>query len=221
MDTWAEPFIRALLAGFLCGIIVSIPPGPIAIAVINQALRRGFIPAFKMGLGGVCGDMIYASLMLAGHASVLDHPWLTHNLRYVAVAVMGGLAIWYLRFRPESLEKSEAKAERVEERWHHPRSFFLGFAMTSTNLMLALLWASLAAFLFAHGWVRPEAISRAGCITGVFLGAITWFLTLAWFVALAHRRVTAATLTILVRGCGVVLLVMTVLFAWRVFAGPR
>lgn len=220
MEIAAEQFLRALAAGFLCGMIVSIPPGPIALAVINQALRRGFVPAFKMGLGGVCGDMIYASLMLAGHASVLNHPWLTNSMRYLAVAVMGGLSIWYLRFRPESLQKTEAKAEQVEERWHHPRSFFLGFAMTSTNLMLALLWATLAAFLFAHGWVRPEAVSRAGCLVGVFGGAITWFLAVSWFVALAHRRINPLTLTRLVRGCGALLLVMTVLFAWRVFGNP-
>jgi len=35
--------------------------------------------------------------------------------------------------------------------------------MTISNLMLVVLWATLAAVLFAREWVLPSAISRAAC----------------------------------------------------------
>jgi threonine/homoserine/homoserine lactone efflux protein len=139
------------------------------------------------------------------------------------VIVMGALAVRYILTRPEKVALTEAQAEhlteRLEERWHHPRAFLLGFGMTITNVLLAVLWATLGAFLFAHGWVRPEAISRAGCILGVLVGQLTWFFLLTTFVARAHRHITPRTITLLVRICGVVLLLMTVFLAWRMFAG--
>lgn len=219
MDSVLTPFSVAFVAGLLCGIIISIPLGPVGLAVINQTLRRGFLSGFKLALGGACGEVIYSSLMLAGHSAFFNYPVFTHVAQFLAIAIMAILGTRYVFFKPEQLRLGEAAAERVDERWHHPRSFLLGFLMTSTNVMLALLWATIGAFLFAHDWVSPEIDSRAGCVIGAAIGSALWFSMLAWFVARAHRRVTPRTLTLLVRVCGIVLLAMTVLLTWRVARG--
>ncbi len=214
-----EDLLRALLAGFVCGFVVCIPVGPVNLTVIRYALRKGFLPAFLVGLGAAAAEMIYAAALLAGHTTILDKPLVRDTMRAVAVAVIALIGIRSLLFREEKVEARDAAvAERVDERWHHPRALVLGFVLTITNLMLLVLWATLTAFLFAREWVQPALSSRAMCSVGVLLGCSVWYLALAFFVSLAHRRVSPKTLTILVRACGVVFLLFAGLLAYRLAA---
>ena len=217
----ANELLRALIAGLVCGFVVAVPVGPVNLTVINQALRNGFLRAFLVGVGAVSAETLYASLLLAGHSSIMDKPHsrLRVVLHVTAVVVMVVVGIRSLLFRPEKFRASEATAEKVDERWHHPQAFLLGFIMTISNLMLVVLWATLAAVLFAREWVLPSAISRAACSVGIFCGGTIWFVLMAYFVSHAHRQVKLETLTQLVRGCGVVLLGFAALLAWKLFAG--
>ena len=211
-----DELLRALLAGLVCGFVVSVPVGPVNLTVINRALQNGFQRAFLVGLGAATAETIYAAVLLAGHTTILELPAVRDALRVVAVVVIAGVGLRALLFKEEKFEaRDSAKAEKVDERWHHPRAFMLGFILTISNLMLVVLWATLAALLFARDWVQPPLASRATCTTGVFLGCVSWFLLLAFFVSRAHRRVKPKTLTILVRGCGVVFLLFAALLAWR------
>jgi threonine/homoserine/homoserine lactone efflux protein len=219
--------LRSFLAGIVCGLVVSVPVGPVNLTVINQALRRGFGAAFLMGLGAVCADSIYASLVLWGHASILQTPRIygiprksiVLGVRVVAVVVIAVLGIRHLLFKAERLDASEAAANKLDDRWHHPRSFFLGFALTITNFMLVVVWATLITVAFAHEWVTPRLASRILCITGVLVGGSTWFCLMSFFVSRAHRRVKIETLTLLVRSCGVLFLCFAGLLAYKLFRG--
>jgi len=221
-----ENFLEPLIAGFVCGLVVSVPVGPVNLTVINQALRRGFRAGFLMGLGAICADALYASLVLWGHASILQtqtifgmpHKYVVQTIRVVAALVIAGLGIRYLLFKAEGLDASEAAAKQLDERWHHPQSFFLGFALTITNFMLVVVWATLITLVFAHEWVTPTRVSRLLCVIGVLAGGAVWFSLVAFFVSRAHRRVKSETLTLLVRSCGVVFLAFAALLAYKLFA---
>jgi threonine/homoserine/homoserine lactone efflux protein len=218
---------RSFLAGIVCGLVVSVPVGPVNLTVINQALRRGFGAALLIGLGAVCADSIYASLALWGHSSILQTPRIygvprtniVLGVRIAAVVVIAGLGIRHLLFKAERLDASEAAANKLDDRWHHPRSFFLGFALTITNFMLVVVWATLITVAFAHEWVTPRLASRILCITGVLVGGSTWFCLMSFFVSRAHRRVKSETLTRLVRSCGVLFLCFAGLLAYKLFRG--
>jgi threonine/homoserine/homoserine lactone efflux protein len=205
----------AFLAGSFCGFVVAVPPGPVNLTVINQALRKGFLVAFLTGLGAVVAETIYASAMLAGHSSIMEHEVVVFALQLVAVGAIAVVGVRSVLFRPAGLTASEMQAEKLDLRWHHPRAFILGFVLTVSNLLLLVLWATLATALFAHHWVEQDWVSRTACTAGVAVGGGLWFFLLAWFVAHAHRRVSANTLTLLVRGCGVVFLGVAVSLAYR------
>ena len=210
-----ENLFQPFIAGIVCGLVVSVPVGPVNLTIINQALRRGFGAAFLMGVGAIFAESLYASLMLWGHTSILDEPRVVLALRIVAVVVIAGLGVRYLLFKPERLDASEAVAQRLDERWHHPQSFFLGFALTITNFMLVVVWATIVTLLFAHEWVTRTRASRVLCVMGVLVGGSVWFFLVAFFVSRAHRRIKAGTLTLLVRGCGVVFLGFAALLAYK------
>jgi L-lysine exporter family protein LysE/ArgO len=212
-----EHFLYPLIAGFICGFAVSIPVGPVNLTVINQALRKGFWTAFLVGTGAIVAETLYASLMLWGHASILGEPYVVWALRVIAVAVIAGLGVRYLLFKPERFDFNEATVEKIDEQWHHPRAFFLGFALTISNFMLIVLWATLVTLLSAHDWTVPNRLSRVLCALGVLGGGMAWFFLLAFFVSRAHRRVKNETLMILVRGCGVLFLGFALVLAYKLF----
>ena len=213
-----DELAKALVAGVVCGFVVSVPVGPVNLTVINNALRKGFLSAFLAGLGAILAETIYATLMLAGHSSILDKPGVALTMRIVGVVVITVMGIRSILSKPELIEaRSAATAERVEERWHHPKAFLLGFLLTVSNLALVLMWAFLAGLLFDHDWVQPELPSRAMCLAGVFGGGVLWFVLLAFFVSRAHRRVSPQTLTLLARVCGVIFLIFAGLLAYRLF----
>jgi threonine/homoserine/homoserine lactone efflux protein len=212
-----DDLLQALLAGVVVGFVVCIPIGPVNLTVIRYALRKGFLPAFLVGLGAASADTIYATALMAGHTALLEIPIVRNVMRVLALVVIVGIGIRSLLFKEERAEaRDEALAEQVDERWHHPRAYILGFILTISNLMLIVLWATLSAFLFAREWVDPSISSRAMCSAGVLTGCSLWFLLLAFCVSLAHRRVQPRTLTLLVRSCGIVFLVFAVLLAYRI-----
>jgi threonine/homoserine/homoserine lactone efflux protein len=209
---------QAVTAGYLCGFIFSVSVGPVNLTVINQALRKGFLPAFLVGLGAATAEMLYAGAMLAGHSAILDRPYLRLGFHLLAVGLSAGIGVRALFYREEKVEAHDADvAAKVETRWHHPRAFILGFLLTISNLLLVVLWAALATILSEHEWVTDARSSRLLCAVGVFAGVATWFFLVAFFVSRAHRRVRPAVLTALVRGCGVVFIVFAVLLAYKLF----
>jgi threonine/homoserine/homoserine lactone efflux protein len=208
-------YIVAALAGLIFGFAACVPIGPVNITVIHQALRRGFRAAFLTGLGAITGESVYAGLALAGHSKLPHDPTVLFIVRIVAVGVVITLGIRNLRHRPD-VERSERIAERIDERYHHPRALLLGFLMTITNLGLFILWATLTAILFAHGWVDPVSPSRAACLAGVFSGGLLWYFGLATVVGRAHRSIRPETISFLIRICGGIFLLVAVLLLYKI-----
>jgi threonine/homoserine/homoserine lactone efflux protein len=221
MDITARELLRAVTAGFASGFIVSIPVGPVNLTVINQALRRGFLHAFLVGLGAISAETSYAMLAFAGHATLpRGSQWLL-VLRIVALVAVTAMGVHNLLLRQEKFEAlSTAKAELTDQRWHHPRSFLLGFLLALSNVMLLVIWATFATVLDAHGWADMDvAPMRWTCLAGVVTGAATWFCLVAWIVSHAHRRIAPRTLTWLARGCGAVFIGIAGLLAYKL-SGP-
>src|SRR5437762_5434539 len=113
-----DEFLRAWLAGVVCGFVVSVPVGPVNLTVINKALQKGFLRAFLVGLGAASAETIYATVLLAGHTTILDLPAVRDAMRGVAVAVMAIVGVRSLLFKEERVEpRDAAQAEKIDERW--------------------------------------------------------------------------------------------------------
>ena len=210
------PSLVAWAAGFLSGFAACVPVGPVNITVIHQALRRGFRSAFLTGLGAICAETIYAGLAMTGHSYLPNNPVLLAAMRGAAVVIVAFLGVKNLLHRPDE-QRSERIAERLDERWHHPQAWLLGFLLTLSNLTLFVLWATILAVLFAHGWVQLVSSSRSVCVAGVFSGGLFWYFLLAAIVGRAHRRIRPESINFLIRGCGVFFLVLAVLLAYKIF----
>lgn len=214
--------VVVLAAGVVTGFVVCLPIGPVNITVINTALRKGFLSAFMVGCGAMCADMVYVTLAMAGHASLPRDPRLMVALRLVAVIVVAVLGVRNLFMKTQKFEShSEAVAEHVDQRWHHPRSFLLGFLLAISNLGLIVLWATVTTALHTNDFVDMDIHAiRWTCATGVAMGVSTWFFLISWLVSRAHRRITTEALAWLARICGVVFLIFAALLVVNLIS-PR
>ena len=59
----------AAATGFLSGLILSIPVGPINLTIMNEGARRGFFWAFMIGLGATAMEVIYCFIAFTGFSS--------------------------------------------------------------------------------------------------------------------------------------------------------
>src|SRR5215831_727942 len=63
------PILLAGLTGFISGLLLSIPVGPINLTILNEGARRGFRWAALIGLGATVMEVIYCFIAFTGFAS--------------------------------------------------------------------------------------------------------------------------------------------------------
>ena len=60
------------LTGFLAGLLLSIPVGPVNLTILNEAARRGFRWAMLISLGASAMECIYCFIAFTGFASFFE-----------------------------------------------------------------------------------------------------------------------------------------------------
>src|SRR3974390_1256251 len=63
------PLLLAALTGFISGLLLSIPVGPINLTILNEGARRGFKWAVLIGLGATVMEVIYCFIAFTGLAA--------------------------------------------------------------------------------------------------------------------------------------------------------
>src|SRR6476660_975590 len=64
-----QSILFAGLTGFLSGLLLSIPVGPINLTIMNEGARRGFYWAMMIGLGATTMEVIYCFIAFTGFSS--------------------------------------------------------------------------------------------------------------------------------------------------------
>src|SRR5512140_866428 len=68
MDSMPSILVAAL-TGFISGLLLSIPVGPINLTILNEGARRGFKWAALIGLGATVMEVIYCFIAFTGFAT--------------------------------------------------------------------------------------------------------------------------------------------------------
>jgi threonine/homoserine/homoserine lactone efflux protein len=54
-----QTILLAGVTGFVSGLLLSVPVGPINLTIMNEGARRGFFWAMMIGLGATAMEVIY------------------------------------------------------------------------------------------------------------------------------------------------------------------
>ena len=199
------PILAALLTGFISGLLLSIPVGPVNLTIMNEGAQRGFRQASLIGVGASLMEVIYCALAFTGFASIFNTGFWKEAMELVSFIFM---LIWGLKFLLIKSIPKHGKEGRIEKRLHPTSAFMTGFVRVMGNPGVFVFWIFLGIYFIAHSWVKPTWGSKGACVAGVAAGTSLWFFGLSYAVSLGHRKFTDKTLLRMERGSGIGLLVL-------------
>lgn len=165
----------SLFQGFLIGLLVAIPLGPLAIITMKRTAEHGFFAGFVAGLTIATIDAFFAAIILFGIPIPEEF---ARPIPQILVILGSTLIFWYglTMFR-----KKEIKAPKKISRWdyHFLDTLWLAFTNPSTYFAFGGSALLLSPFL-----LRSES-SRVFIAIGFFLGTIAWWITI---VIIAHKK---------------------------------
>src|ERR1041384_1936400 len=91
-----SPILAAGLTGFLSGLLLSIPVGPIHLTILNEGARRGFKWAALIGLGATAMEVIYCFIAFTGFASFFTRGYVKAAMELFSFVFMFFLGVKFL-----------------------------------------------------------------------------------------------------------------------------
>lgn len=207
------------LTGFVLGMLLSMPVGPVNLTIINGAAQRGFKYAALIGFGAATMDVIYCSTAFTSFSSFFDIRIVRTSMEVFTFAFMLFLGGKFLMAKtvtgPTQLGAAANRIEkRIDEKLHPHSAFMIGFARVLGNMGVLLFWVVAAAYFMSHDawfssyqWVENTFAAKAAFVMGVALGANLWFCMLSYIVSCqGYGRFSERTLLRMQRLSGVCLL---------------
>jgi threonine/homoserine/homoserine lactone efflux protein len=205
--------VTALAVGFGLGLFVGAQPGPVSLLCVRSVLRGAFTSGLAIGAGAALIDLVYASLGLAGAASLLEIDALRIALGALGacvLAVIGARTLW-AAFRVRL--GGETSAEVATPR----RAFATSVAATASNPLTIATWAAIfaAASTASLGGADSSPVDAALLLGGVACGTFTAFTCLSTLVALVRDRFGPRLLATVDAVAGAGLLGFAGMLGWR------
>jgi threonine/homoserine/homoserine lactone efflux protein len=211
-----SPILLAGLTGFLSGLILSIPVGPVNLTILNEGARRGFKWAVLIGLGATVMEVIYCFIAFTGFASFFSRGYIKAAMELFSFVFMLFLGIKFLMTKsvqaPVQLGAAASKIEeRLEERLHPRSAFMTGFVRVMGNVGVLVFWIILAANFISREWVTPDWPGKLACVTGVAIGTSLFFLLLSYGASRGHGKFSEKTLLRMEHFSGIGLLALALI----------
>lgn len=183
------------LRGFLIGISIAAPVGPIGVLCIRRTLTEGKLKGFLSGMGAASADMVYGAVAAFGLTMITDG--LVENKFWFRV--IGGCFLLYLGIKT-FLEKPADHAAQVKQSGYFG-AYLSTFFLTITNPMTILSFAAIFAGTMNIGTTNSPMV----LVAGVFAGSASWWLALSFGVGLMRDRLTTVHMAWINRISGIII----------------
>ena len=148
MDFLPNPLI--LPVGFVIGILVSAPVGPVNVLCIQRAIERGFWGGIAAGLGAMFGDgliALCAALGVGAISGAVEYHRMTIQVLGGLVLVAFGLKLYATRPRIEPIAMGEGQSETLGDFvWDIPQTFLLTITNPGAVLGLFAIFGGVSSF---------------------------------------------------------------------------
>ncbi|MBI5471327.1 MAG: LysE family transporter [Ignavibacteriae bacterium] len=226
--------ITALLIGTVIGLVLSIPPGPLALAFMKKAVSRQYSDAMLVATGAAVMDVFYNLLAAFASSAIvltlsdvfLQNRWLSIVFQLLCIIVLAVLGVRHVRDKHNpTAERHYVERERAQEerakRIGHGSPFFLGTLIAFTNLATPTFLPSMIAVLsYLHAEkVFPHSVSSNFSYSiGFGIGTTIWFFLVLRFVMKHQEKLTPGFITAVYRIAGVAFIIFALLLAYNVMS---
>ena len=204
--------VSLLSNGFFLSLSLCLDIGIVNVAILSRTLSHGFKPGFWLGLGSCIGDLIYATLALAGMSALLRFD----AVRWVGwIGGAGMLLFLTWKMAKEAMSPAAVPGDTAQAPESSASRGFARGVMLAMSSPSAILW-------FAA--VGGALIAKAGATTthaaslflgGFFLGGLAWTVFICSLASQGRKHAGAA----LLRGCHVVSALLFAYLSYSVIVG--
>jgi threonine/homoserine/homoserine lactone efflux protein len=195
--------VGLLIKGFIIGVVVSAPMGPVGVLCVQRTLNKGRWYGFITGLGASCSDIIYA--LLTGYGmNFIFVEFINANIFYLQLlgSVML-LCFGIYTYRSNPVESIRPVSNNKGTYLHN---LITAFLVTLSNPLIIFLFIGLfARFAFVLPEI-PVGQQLAGYLA-VFLGALIWWFGITCFVNKVRSRFNLRGIWMINRIIGVIVIV--------------
>jgi L-lysine exporter family protein LysE/ArgO len=203
-----------ILVGALIGFAACIPPGPVNIVIISQAMKRGFLHGFVAGLVASTLDGAYCLAAVLGLAGLVGYLNRYQSILKVAAFFILAAIAWRTFRLSQEYRRPVAAAPPAAV---SGRPLIGIFFLYVTNPSLYAFWLGTAGFVTGHGYITRHRLTGLVFAGAVWLGCVLWYLILNHYVAKYHHLFSPKTYRRIFFALAVVLLAFSVLTAVSVF----
>ncbi|EJX09799.1 amino acid exporter [gut metagenome] len=201
-----ETILDILAKGFIIGVVVSAPLGPVGVLCIQRTLNKGRWYGFVTGLGASLSDIAYALFTGYGMSFVFDY--INKNIFYLQLLGSVMLLLFGVyTFRSNPVRSIRPASSHKGSYFHN---FITAFFVTLSNPLIIFLFIGLFARL---AFVQPGVLVFEE-ITGyvaIVLGALSWWLGITYFVNKVRTKFNLRGIWILNRVIGSIVVVVSVI----------
>lgn len=194
----AMPFlseITMVAMGWVVGLLIAMPVGPVAALSIKRTLHRGWPVGAATGLGAATADSIYAAIAAFGVYAVQEF-LIQHQY---TLRVFGGLALLFVGFRMfwQKAQINTAAPDDTDDpdAWHRLlHGFASGLIITLTNPLTLIAFLTIFTNFGLTQDMHSYKVALA-FVVGAFLGAASWWLSLVGIITLIKARISDLLMT--------------------------
>lgn len=204
---WIEEvtILDLIIKGFIVGVVVSAPLGPVGVLCIQRTLNKGRWYGFVTGLGATLSDLVYALITGYGMTFVVDfieNPQNMFYLQFLGSIMLLVFGIYTFRSNPvQSIRPVSGNKGTLVH------NFVTAFFVTFSNPLIIFLFIGLFA-RFSFVLPEVELYEQSFGYLGIIGGAITWWFLITYLVNKLRTRFDLRGIWILNRIIGVVVMIV-------------
>ncbi len=166
-------YFYPIFKGFLVGLIIAIPTGPVGFLCAKRALTKHWHASVVSALGSIVADLIFGLIVIFGITSVLHFFTHEHN----TIRLFGGLLLIYIGIKTFF----DVPPEIVPglKKYEHLGNFTSTFSLTITN-PIQIVTLPLVFSAIGTGVAPDNFIQATFFILGLAIGScVTWVIFIA------------------------------------------
>ena len=187
--------IYLILRGFIIGVSIAAPVGPIGVLCIRRTLSDGRLTGLLSGLGAATADMIYGAIAAFGLSVIMD----VLIGQRVWLQLLGGLFLFYLGIKTFLSKPAEEAAQSNRNGLFG--AYISTLFLTLTNPMTILSFIA----IFAGAMPNTTSGTPLVLVAGVFAGSAAWWLALSFGVGLMRDRISLNLMSWVNRASGMII----------------
>lgn len=198
--------LETITKGFIIGLLVSSPMGPINILTIQRTLNRGRWHGFASGVGAMLSDITYATITMLSLSFVSGfmNDYESELLLFgSAILILFGLGVYRSNplkgWQPDSLPKES----------RYLKDFISTFLLTFSNATIVLALVGLYT-RFSFNPILEGTASLIVALISFSIAALLWWFVLTTLVSRLRKRFKRKGLVILNRVVGTIFIVIGV-----------